>query len=204
MFLRRQTLVVAILAASAALAPGASPEPSAPSRTVQGLCDALTEAMKEGPQLGFAGRRRLLEPEIRRDLDLGLMTRLVLGPAWRTLSADQQTQLVDAFSDYSIATYANRFNNYSGEKFTVDPDASTQASGDAIVHTRLATKDPEPVKLDYLMRRSAGQWHIMDVYLNGTISELAAYRSEFSSVLREGGPSALVALLRKKTAELSD
>ena len=192
-----------LLAAAATLAPGRMSAQSAPVAKVQALCDALISAMRLGPEVGFAGRRQLLEPEIRRALDLPLMTRLVLGPPWRTLTPDLQRQLVEAFSDYSISTYANRFNGYSGEQFSVDPAPARLESGDVIVHTRLATKDPDPVKLDYLMRANGGDWKIIDVYLSGTISELAARRSEFTSVLRQGGPAALVAMLKKKAADLS-
>ena len=192
-----------LLAAAAALVPGRMSAQSEPVATVQALCDALISAMKQGPGAGFAGRRQLLEPEIRRALDLPLMTRLVLGPPWRTLAPDLQRQLVEAFSDYSISTYANRFNGYSGEQFSVDPAPTRLESGDVIVHTRLVTKDPEPVKLDYLMRANGGSWKIIDVYLSGTISELAARRSEFTSVLRQGGPAALIAMLKKKAADLS-
>ena len=188
---------------AAAAAPIRAPAQSTPTATVQALCDALISAMKQGPALGFVGRRQLLEPEIRRAIDLPLMTRLVLGPPWRTLTPDLQRQLVDAFSDYSISTYANRFSGYSGEQFSVDPAPTRLESGDVIVHTKLATKDPEPVRLDYLMRSSGGAWKIIDVYLSGTISELAARRSEFSAVLRQGGAAALVETLRKKAAELS-
>jgi len=195
--------MVAALAADRSGAQAQAVPAPTPTATVQALCDALISAMKQGPALGFAGRRQLLEPEIRRAIDLPLMTRLVLGPPWRTLTPDVQRQLVDAFSDYSISTYANRFSDFSGEQFSVDPAPTRLESGDVIVHTKLVTKDPEPVKLDYLMRSSGGTWKIIDVYLSGTISELAARRSEFSAVLRQGGAAALVETLRKKAAELS-
>jgi len=58
------------------------------------------------------------------------------------------------------------------------------------------------VQLDYLMRKNGARWRIIDVYLNGTISEVAARRSEYSTVLRQGGSPALIDLLTKKTAEL--
>jgi phospholipid transport system substrate-binding protein len=51
------------------------------------------------------------------------------------------------------------------------------------------------------MRRNEG-WRIIDVFLKGTVSELATRRSEFTSVIRRGGAEALVQLLQKKTAEL--
>ena len=53
------------------------------------------------------------------------------------------------------------------------------------------------------MREAGGGWQIIDVFLTGTISELAARRSEFSSVLRQGGAEALIKLLAQKTDALS-
>ena len=50
---------------------------------------------------------------------------------------------------------------------------------------------------------SGSRWQVIDVYLSGTVSELATRRSEFSSVLRRGGPDALVELLQRKIAELA-
>jgi phospholipid transport system substrate-binding protein len=197
-----RTALVLSFGAAMLLAPSRAAAGS-PTETAQGLCDALIAAMKSGPSAGFAGRKSALDPEVRKAIDLPLMTRLVVGPAWRALTPDQQRQMVDAFSDVSISTYANQFNAYSGQSFTVDPVTTPQSSGDVIVHTTLKTGDPEPVKLDYLMRATQGEWKIIDVYLNGTISQLAARRSEYSSVLRRDGANGLIELLKKKAADLS-
>jgi phospholipid transport system substrate-binding protein len=159
--------------------------------------------MKEGPTLGFAGRRERLAPAIKQAFDLPLMTRLMVGPQWSSLQPADQQQLVDAFTNFSIATYANRFDDYSGERFQVDPNPTPASNGAVIVHSRLVKSDGEPVPIDYQLRDSGGSWRIVDVYLNGTVSELATRRSEFSSVLRRGGASALVQLLQQKTAQLS-
>jgi phospholipid transport system substrate-binding protein len=195
--------VVAALAGAGVWAPAARAQAAGAPATAQALCDALLTAMKEGKSVDFAARRDHLAPEIKRDLDLAFMTRLVVGPPWRDLSAGDRQQLVEAFGDYSIATYAQRFKGYSGEHFEVDPAPSPLASGDCIVHTKLFTGDPQPVQLDYLMRKGGERgWRIIDVYLSGTISEMAARRSEYSTVLRQGGAAALVELLRKKTADL--
>jgi len=194
-------LPLAVIALVAGLCREVQAQDPGPAPVAKALCDALLNAMKEGPSVSYAARRDQLAPEISRDLDLPLMTRLVVGPSWRTLAPADREQLVDAFSAYSIATYAQRFRSYSGERFEVAPTASPSASGDSIVHTKLFTGDGSPVQLDYLMRKNGDRWQIMDVFLNGTISELAARRSEYSSVLREGGAPALISLLKKKTAE---
>lgn len=174
---------------------------ASPNATVAAFYDALLATMKVGPTVGFSGRRERLAPAIRRAFDLPLMTRLMVGPQWTSLTPDQQQQLVAAFSEFSIATYANRFDDYSGERFEIDP-GSTPTSNGIIVHTRLVKTDSDPVAIDYLMREADGGWQIINVYLSGTVSELATRRSEFSSVLRRGGADALVDVLQKKTAEL--
>ena len=197
---------VAVLLAALAVAGGMRPaapaaEAGAPE-TATDFCGALMTAMKRGPSLDFAGRRNLLAPEIRRDFDLALMTRIVVGPPWRSLAPADRRELVEAFSLYCIDTYADRFRSYSGEHFEVDPVPAVLPRGDRIVRTKLFTDDPAPVQLDYRMEKSGARWRIIDVYLSGTISELAVRRSEYSSVLRTGGAPALVALLRKKAADL--
>jgi phospholipid transport system substrate-binding protein len=194
------TLALSLLAA-APLSFAATATDATPVQTVQDFCDALVAAMKQGPALGFAGRRQLLDPQIRRALDLPLMTRLVVGPPWKNLAAPDQQRLVDAFSDYSIAVYASRFKEYGGERFVVEPAATRRPNGDALVSTTLFPKEGEAVQLDYLMRESPRGWQVIDVFLSGTISELAARRSEYSAVFRTGGAAALVDLLLKKTAE---
>ncbi len=130
------------------------------------------------------------------------MTRLVVGPPWRSLKPDGQQRLISAFSDYSIAVYASRFKAYGGERFVVEPETTSLANGDAIGHTQLIPGTGDPVQLDYLMRNGANGWQVIDVFLSGTISELATRRSEYSAVLRSGGAEALIGVLHKKTAEL--
>jgi phospholipid transport system substrate-binding protein len=199
----RRSFFAAVFAAGAAMPPlalAAAPA-GAPQATISTFYDTLLATMKDGPALGFQGRRKELAPAIRRAFDLPLMTRLMVGPQWAGLTPDQQQQLVAAFSEFSIATYASRFDDYSGERFVVEPTASTTTNG-VIVHSKLVKAEGDSVQLDYLMHDTDTGWQIVDVYLSGTVSELATRRSEFSSIMRRGGADALVDVLQKKAAAL--
>lgn len=196
----RRAFVAAGLAAAALPPRFAAGESGAPA-TISAFYDTLLATMKKGPALGFAGRSQKLAPAIRRAFDLPLMTRLMVGPPWVELTAEQQHQLIAAFSEFSIATYANRFDDYSGERFQVEPESTKTANG-VIVHSKLVKSDGGTVQLDYLMHEDSVGWQIVDVYLSGTVSELATRRSEFSSVMRRGGADALVDALQKKAAAL--
>jgi len=171
---------------------------SAPIRT---FYDALLAVMKQAEALGVRGRYDKLAPVIRATFDLPAMTRIAIGPDWSAIPPEQQTALVDAFSQMTIATYANRFNGYAGESFEVDPEVQSRNTG-RIVRTRLLRTKEEPVTLNYLMRGSGESWKIVDVYLSGTISELATKRSEFGAILKSGGPAALIDSLRQQYERL--
>jgi len=176
-----------------------TPDPAAAA--IRAFCDALLEVMKRADQLGIRGRYDRLAPAIAQTFDLPAMTRIAVGLTWSTIPPEQQSALVDGFTRMTVATYANRFDGYSGERFEVSPTAEARTTG-RIVHTRLLPASGEPVVLDYLMRGSDPTWKVVDVYLTGTISELATRRSEFSSILRSGGPGALIESLQQQAAKL--
>jgi phospholipid transport system substrate-binding protein len=175
-------------------------EASQPQSVIKSFYDTLLDVMKNGGKLGFNGRYSELKPAIEQAFNLPLMSRLSVGPQWQSLSPDLQQKLTDAFSRLTISTYANRFDDYSGEKLEVLPDTAPASAG-TIVQTKLVKSDGDPVTLNYLMRETDGRWQIVDVFLSGTISELATRRSEFTSVLRRDGPQGLLDLLDKRIAE---
>lgn len=176
---------------------------ASPAATLHTFYGALLGVMKDGQKLGFAGREQKLGPAVTRAFDVPLMTRLVVGLQWPGLSAEEQKQLVAAFTEFSIATYASQFDDYSGERFDVEAKAAPAPGGDVIVKTKLIQSDGEPVQLDYLLRQEQAEWRIIDVFLSGTISQLAARRSEFTAILREQGASGLIAVLKEKTKALA-
>lgn len=174
-----------------------------PARDLVGKFYAqLEETMKQGDTLGYAGRYKKLEPVIQSSFNLALMTRYAVGSAWSSASVAEQQQLISAFSQFSVATYANRFPRYDGEMFTV-LDEKPAPGGGSIVVTHLTPNNEEPVTLNYLVRNDdKGQPRIVDVYLDASISELATRRSEFSGIVKNEGFNALAEKLTQKTKQL--
>jgi phospholipid transport system substrate-binding protein len=169
----------------------------APSKVVEELYAVILDVMKNADKLGFKGRRDKLGPAIEKAYNLPLMARLSVGPEWQKLSPDDQKRVAEAFKDLTVSTYAGRFDGFSGEKLLVEPPAQ-DATGGKMVNSKIITSKGEPIQLNYLMREVDGSWRIIDVFLKGTVSELATRRSEFSSVLRRDGAEALVRLMQDK------
>ncbi len=193
-------LVVAALLAT--IVPGAARAESAAQGVVRGFYSQLVSTMKQGQPLGFEGRYKKLAPAVQGAFNLPLMTRMAVSSSWSGASEKEQKDLVAAFSNYSISTYANRFAAYDGEEFTV---VGEKVSGkDVVVETVLKPKEGEAVQLNYLMRPDVkGKYRIVDVYMNGTISELATRRSEFSSIARREGIPSLVNTLSEKAKQMA-
>jgi phospholipid transport system substrate-binding protein len=200
---RRRCLRVGAALFAAGAAP-AWPEATAADPAVKPLrafYDSLLSVMKQAKELGIRGRYDRLSAPIHATFDLAAMTRIAVGPEWNSFSPVDQTTLVDNFTRMTIATYASRFDGYSGERFEVEPESEARTTG-RIVRTKLIQASGEPIALDYLLRDSGGSWKVVDVYLTGTISELATRRSEFAAILKSGGPGALIASLQQKTDAL--
>ena len=120
--MRRWALLgcAALLCAPALPARAQSEAADAAVTRIRAFYDALLSVMKQGDKLGIRGRYDKLAPTVRSTFDLAAMTRIAVGPEWNSIPPEQQAALIENFSQMTIATYANRFDSYSGERFEVD------------------------------------------------------------------------------------
>ena len=173
----------------------------APEKTINGLNAKLLDTMKQAQALGVQGRFNALAPVLSSTYDIPSMSRVAVGQSWDTFQPQQQAAVTDAFGRMMIATYAKRFDGFSGETFEI-AEITDRPPSDKMVKTRIVQSNGKPVAINYLMRKTGSQWKIVDVYLDGTISELASRRAEFTSILKSGGPDALIASLKKQGDKL--
>lgn len=171
-----------------------------PAATVNDFYATLRQTMERGPQLGEAGRYNALAPAVRQDFALASMTQMAVGPSWAAMSPAERQQVIEAFTRYTIATYADHFAKNDGERLEVA--GAKQMPYGTIVETRIVQPNGDATTISYLMRQNGGAWQVADVYLQGTISQIANLRSQFSSVVLSGGAPALVAALNRKTQTL--
>jgi phospholipid transport system substrate-binding protein len=169
--------------------------------TVRAFYTTLLDTMRNGAQLGAQGRYAKLAPAIAQSFDIPFMTRLAVGPDWNTLTPAQQSQVTQAFERYVAAVYAERFHKYEGEQLKVTGEEASPAG--TVILSQIVPSDGDAVHINYLMRQNGSAWQIADVYLNGTISELATRRSEFGSILKTQGINGLIQALNNKAAALA-
>ena len=192
--------VVSIFLAAGLSLPALPATAAGPSDTVRQFYGALLETMQQAKQLGPRGRFQKLEPAVQHAFDLPFMARLSIGSAWTGLNPEQKRRASQAYGRYATAIYASRFDGYAGEKFEIIGEQKVRRG--TIVNSRIVKSDGEPVAINNLVHDNMVGYQIRDVYLSGTISELATRRSEFASILQSGGIDGLIAALNKKADDL--
>jgi phospholipid transport system substrate-binding protein len=188
----------------AAVAPPVG-EARAPQDVVEHLHGGLLEIMRNADALGFDGRKRTIEPVLNDSFDFAALTVGSVGRiVWSGWSDDERRAYARSFRAFTIATYASQFDGFSGQSFETGA-VEDGPGGTKLVKTLLVRPKGEPIELHYLLRqrKDSERWAVIDIFLKGSISELARQRSQFGAVLKREGFSALVAALEAKTASFA-
>jgi phospholipid transport system substrate-binding protein len=170
------------------------------SVVVEALHASLLTMMKDADVLGFDGRRQHMVPVVAQSFDLKTIAAMATGPNWNEFNEAQQEQLIKSLERLSLATYASRFNGYSGERFQVLSEQPAP-QGAVFVNTELIKADGEAIVLKYLLHLSDAGWRILDIYFLGVYSELGMRRSEYAAVLKRDGFEGLLSSIDQKTAD---
>jgi phospholipid transport system substrate-binding protein len=192
------TLLLAIL-----VGPSVSADPArSPTQTIDSLHESLLDVMKNAVELGYAGREAKLEPVIPEHYDVAFMAEKSVGRHWKSASDSDRQRFLETFQRFMVANYAGQFDGYSGQSFeTFGEEAARMET--VLVKSRLIDPGDEDVELNYRMRLVDGSWKIIDVYLDGTVSELALRRSEFSGIVKRENFDALIAAIDERIAKLA-
>lgn len=177
------------------VAPKPSTDPAALS--VQDFYDALFDSMRHAGEWHMKGRYERLYPVMLKLFDVPTMTRIAVGPDFTKLLPDQQAALREAFGKLLVATFASTFDDFKGETYGVNGDVLAQGQ-DKLVRSKF-NGSGAPVDINYLMRGKGDGWRVIDIYLNGNISQLATWRSEYGSTFQQHGFDGLIAAVQAQT-----
>jgi phospholipid transport system substrate-binding protein len=182
--------------------PGASDTATEAVPVVESFHAALLGCMEEGDAIGFAGRYERMLGALDDAFDLQFMARTALGATWRDLPAEEQAEFIDQFRRLSASTYADNFSSYEGEHFETLAQQST-AHGTIVVKTEFVQPSGRNVRFSYLMRKVDQEWRVIDVLLDGKISELALRRGQYRASVESEGFPVLVETLESRIDELA-
>jgi len=70
------------------------------------------------------------------------------------------------------------------------------------VKTEFVQPSDDNVRFDYRLRQVDGRWLIIDITLDGKVSEITLRRADYSAVIEREGFEKLITSLQKKIAKL--
>ena len=179
------------------------PEGAAAARSVvEAFHEVLLDCMRNADALGFQGRFERILAAQDAAFDLPFMARMAVGGTWNELSDQQRAEVVSLSQRLSATRYADNFDSYADQRLETRSEQPA-ARGTILVSTVLVQPNDRDVTFDYRLRKTRGEWRIIDVMLDGMVSELTHRRAQYRSLIERKGYDELLAVMESKIQELS-
>ena len=155
------------------------------------ITDVLTSKASQEEKLA------IFRDSFTKALDLKAVGQFVLGVYWRKASEEDRQAFLDAFTDFTTKTWADRFNMYSGQSILFTGVRNAERNQ---FYVDSQIQDKEPVEVIWRLRQKGDSYKIIDIIIEG-VSMAMSYRNEYSAVLQQNGGNvrALADELQKKS-----
>jgi phospholipid transport system substrate-binding protein len=152
----------------------------------------------KGVELTPATRQKL-EGILTRTVDLEGVARASLGKNWDDATPATRKRFLDAFKQRFRKATADQFtDDYRGTEVKYLPEVPAE-EGAVKVPTEVVIKG-EATHIDYVMRKEAGEWRIVDIVVDD-VSTVENYRSSFGRIIKKEGMDGLINRLNKGTVK---
>ncbi len=116
--------------------------------------------------------------------------KFVLGRHWRAATAEERAEYLILFEDQMVATWADRFTDYSGNQFEIKKSRAAKSLSPnetvAIVESTFWTGPNATIRVDWRVASNDTVYKITDIYVEG-VSLANTHRAEFASAFRRYG-----------------
>lgn len=182
----RNMLLGAALAAASTTAQAAA-EPVELVREVTDTLYALVADNRARYEQDPAGLEEAVREHLLPHIDETYTARLVLGRHGRGLETDQIQAFADALGNLLITRYVDGLLMFERrDQVEVLPLAGDNTERMTRVKTRIHLESGSRAPVDYVFRKTDGDWKVFDVIVEG-ISYVATFRNQISEEIRQHG-----------------
>jgi len=203
-----RTLIAATAMTVALLACPATNRAHAASEYVEGakaflqdLADRTIATLNQ-KQLSPPDRIKAFRDLFNQGFDVPSIGQFVAGRSWARANEPQKIAYLQVFEDVTILTWALRFDQYNGEKLSIE---KAREDGKAVLIESLIMRPggKDPVRVDWRIEKGKDGYKILDIVAEGT-SLAIAQRADYSAVIQQnnGQFEALIHALRNKREKL--
>jgi phospholipid transport system substrate-binding protein len=182
-----------LLAMSVLPASAQAEEVPPPDVLIEQTMHEVLDIIKKDSAL-LSDEKRLLElvdAKILPHFDFSRMTKLAVGKAWRTATAEQKQSLTNEFRTMLVRTYTKVFTTYKNPKVETKRVQVAAGVEEIPVRTIISFSDGRSAKVEYEMEKTPSGWKAFDVTLEG-VSLVTSYRGSFGDQIQQAGIDGLI------------
>lgn len=172
------------------------------ARLVEETSERLFTAVRQETSAVAADPARasaLVDEIVSPQVDYRRVARSTLGRHWRDASPEQQERLVAELRTLLVRSYAGTVVEHAGADVEYLPARASAAGDEAAVPTKVSRASGPPLRIDYRLHRTNGEWKLFDVVVGGA-SLVTTHRHSFSERIAQGGIEGLIRSLADKNA----
>lgn len=145
-------------------------------------------------------RKNKIITEIDDAIDSNWIARFVLGKNYRNFSESQKERFKELYRQFMINTYAPKFKDYNGRKFTVLSVEKQKIF--YVARCEFLPYDSDvAISFDFRVRAKDNKLLVLDFVAEG-VSLIETQRSEFDSTISKDGISKFIEDMQKRVNEL--
>ena len=143
--------------------------------------------------------RQMIDKYFLTNFDTEYAAQLVLAKNWRTASAEQRKQFIDAFYQSLLQNYGNSLLDFTADRLKILPYQGKAADTTATVRSEIRRDNGSKVPVNYTMRLTSSGWKAYDITIEG-ISYVKSFRTDFGTEIDQKGLDAVIKRLQTQQA----
>ena len=198
--LRRAFLILAGCLTMAMSAPIASAAQESPEQFVQRVSEDILSAIRTDERVLNGDRAAievLVDNKMMPAVDFLRMTRMAVGPKWRTATPAQRDEMQSLFRQILINVYAGALSMAKDQSLKLLPHGQNDGT-EAIVRTAMLTPGKPDIQMVYRLRNIKEKgWRVIDVNVEG-VWLVSNYRNQFGSIAASEGIEGLIKKMQER------
>jgi len=188
--------VALVLAVPLPAAAEATPDQIA--REVTDKIVALIKANRDAYARDFKKLYAMVDENLLPHFDFRKIAQQVLGPTWRSASAEQREKFTKEFRDLMVRTYGTALLKYTDEEIVYHP--LRLGANDRTTVVRSTVKrggGAPPIAINYSFFKTESGWKVYDMAIEGP-SIVTTYQRVYAERLQKEGLDAVIANLAQE------
>lgn len=143
-------------------------------------------------------KEKVLNSIFLETIDVDWIGKFALGKYWNELNDEQKINYLKTYRSYLSSSYVPLFKKYNGQKISIK-EVKNLGNDTFVAVTEINQSDNKAsVKVEYRLKYSGSAFKVRDIIAEG-VSLLNTQRSDFASIVNQGGFEALIKKLNDKS-----